>query len=173
MEQWCGPQRGCAELHFAAKLRPYFPVTLGIRIWGWGELVLRQWRVPGLLLLVVSATTALSESTGVVRAVEECRLEPGLPAPSGSMWLYRVNRDHRRCWFLSSRAIGGHHTQLRRAAPVRNRFFAGDTDAVRLDQKRDGDLQTASTAKNEVAVAAEPPAVPQAAAPLVEQSRKI
>ena len=135
--------------------------------------MLRQWRVPGLLLLVVSATTALSESTGVVRAVEECRLEPGLPAPSGSMWLYRVNRDHRRCWFLSSRAIGGHHTQLRRAAPVRNRFFAGDTDAVRLDQKRDGDLQTASTAKNEVAVAAEPPAVPQAAAPLVEQSRKI
>ena len=82
------------------------------------------------LLLVVPATAALSASAGIVQAVEECRLEPGWPAPSGSKWLSRINRDHRRCWFLSSKAIGGHHTQSRRAASVRNRHLAGDTEAV-------------------------------------------
>ena len=67
------------------------------------------------LLLVVPATAAVSASARIVQAVEECRLEPGWPAPSGSKWLSRINRDHHRCWFLSSRAIGGHHTH--RVAP--------------------------------------------------------
>ena len=124
------------------------------------------------LLLVVPSTAALSASTGIVQAVEECRLEPGVAAPSGSKWLYRINRDHRRCWFLSSRAIGGHHTQSRRAASVRRRHLAGDTDALGQDQRRDNDLQAASPliGKTDVAVAAEPPAIPQSTTPSVEQS---
>ena len=67
-----------------------------------------------------------------------------MAAPSGSKWLYRINPDDRRCWFLSSRAIGGHHTQSRRAASVRRRHLAGDADALGQDQRRDNDLQAAS-----------------------------
>jgi len=134
-----------------------------------GGRVLRRRLVPALLL-VVPAAAALSASADIVRAVEECRLEPGLPAPSGSKWLSRINRDHLRCWYLSSRSIGGHHTQLRRAATVRNRHFAGD--ALRQGQQRDSDLQTASAPedKTDIAVTAEPQAVPQVATPSVDQS---
>ena len=126
--------------------------------------MLRQLLVPGVLF-AVSTTTALSASTGIVRAVEECRLEPGWPAPLGSKWLSRINRDHHRCWFLSSRAIGANHTQSRRAASVNSRHLAGDQD-----QRRDSDLQAVSTPMGKTAVAAELPTVPQAAIPSVEQS---
>jgi hypothetical protein len=51
--------------------------------------VLRRWLAPGLLL-VLPVTAALSASTGIVQAVEECRLEPGWQAPPGSRWLSRI-----------------------------------------------------------------------------------
>jgi len=121
-------------------------------------------------LVVVPATAALSASTGAVRAVEECRLEPGLAARSGSKWNYRINRDHRRCWFLSSRAVRSHHTQLRRAASVGKHHRAA-SDALVQDQPRASDLQAASPpGKTDIAAAAEALAVPQAAAASVEQS---
>jgi hypothetical protein len=132
--------------------------------------LLRRRLVPALLF-VVPATAAVSASAGIVQAVEECRLEPGWPAPSGSKWLSRINRDHHRCWFLSSRATG-HHAQLPRARSDRNRPLAGVTEAARRDPRRDSDLQAASApmGHTDVAVAVEPPSVPQAAAPSVEQS---
>jgi hypothetical protein len=122
------------------------------------------------LLLVVPSTAVLSASSGIVQAIEECRLEPGVAAPSGSKWLYRINRDHRRCWFLSS--IGGHHTQSRRAASVRSRHLAGGTNVLRQDHRRDSDLQPASApiGKTDIAVAAETPAVPQTTTPSIDQS---
>ena len=127
--------------------------------------MLRRRLMPALLLVLPTAA-ALSASTGIVQAVEECRLEPGWPAPSGSKWLSRINRDHHRCWFLSSTS-SGHHAQLPRAGSVRNRHFA-----ARRQQQRNSDLQTASapTEKAVGAVATELPAVPQVAAPSVEQS---
>ena len=126
--------------------------------------MLRRWLAPGLLL-VLPVTAALSASTGIVQAVEECRLEPGWQAPPGSRWLSRINRDHHRCWFLSSRAIGGPHTQQRRAAHVKNRDLASDTDAVRRGEQRYSDLQTASAPKDktDIRVTAEPPGGPQVA----------
>ena len=117
------------------------------------------------LLLVVPATAAVSASARIVQAVEECRLEPGWPAPSGSRWLSRINRDHHRCWFLSSKAIGGHHTQSRRAASVRNRHLAGDQH-----QRHDSDLEAVSTPIGKTAAAADPPAIPQITTPSVGQS---
>ena len=104
-----------------------------------------------------------------MQAVEECRLERGWPAPSGSKWLSQINRDHRRCWFLSS---GSHHTQPRRAATVRSRHFAGNTDALGQRQRRDDQLRAASApiGKTDVAVAAEPSAVLQSTTPPVGQS---
>jgi hypothetical protein len=125
-------------------------------------------RLPALLLLVIS-TAALSASTGIVQAIEECRLEPGVAAPSGSKWLFRVNRDHRRCWFLSS--SGGHRGQPRRSASVRNRHLAGDADAARQGQLRQSDAQitSAPTSKPDVAMAAKPAAAPQVVTPSVEQ----
>ncbi len=127
-------------------------------------------RLVTALLVVVPATAALSASTDAVRAVEECRLEPGLAAPSGSKWNYRVNRDHRRCWFLSSRAVRSHHTLLRRAASVGKHHRAA-SDALVQDQPRASDLQAASPpGKTDIAAAAEPLAVSQAAAASVEQS---
>ena len=132
--------------------------------------MLRRRLVPALLLVVPSAVP-LSASIGTVQAVEECRLEPGVAAPAGSKWLYRVNRDHRRCWFLSSRAGGGQHTQSRRSASVSRRHLAGSTDARRQDQRRDSDLQPASApiTKTDVAVAVEQ-AVPQISTPSIDQS---
>jgi hypothetical protein len=132
--------------------------------------LLRRRLVPALLL-VVPATAAVSASAGIVQAVEECRLEPGWSAPAGSKWLSRINRDHHRCWFLSSRATG-HHAQLPRARSVRNRHLAGDTEAARRDPRRDSDLQAASApiGQTDVAVAAEPPAVLQSTTPPVGQS---
>jgi hypothetical protein len=123
------------------------------------------------LLLVLPSAAALSASTGIVQAVEECRLDRGWPAPSGSKWLSRINRDQRRCWFLSSKVVGSHHTQSPRAGPVRSRHFAGDTDLGQV-QRRDDHLQAASTAigKTDVAVAAEAPAVLQSTTPSVGQS---
>ena len=117
------------------------------------------------LLLVVPATAAVSASARIVQAVEECRLEPGWPAPSGSKWLSRINRDHHRCWFLSSKAIGGHHTQSRRAASVRNRHLAGDQH-----QRHDSGLEAVSPPTGKTAAAADPPAIPQITTPSVEQS---
>jgi hypothetical protein len=122
------------------------------------------------LLLVVSSTAALSASTGIVQAVEQCRLEPGVAAPSGSKWLYRVNRDHLRCWFLTS--SGGHRAQARRSASVRNRHIAPDTAGGQQHQQRNNDLQIASapTSTSDVAMTAEQPAVSQAVTRSVEQS---
>ena len=133
--------------------------------------MLRRRLVPALFL-VVPAAAALSASSGVVQAVEECRLEPGMPAPSGSKWLHRMNRDHRQCWFLSS--SGGHRAKPRRTASVRSRPLAADAGAVQQEQRRNSDQQMASvpTSKPDVAVTAAPSAVPQIAPPSVEQSSK-
>jgi hypothetical protein len=134
--------------------------------------LLRRRLVPALLL-VVPSTAALSASAGIVHAVEECRLEPGWQAPAGSKWVRRINRDHRRCWFLSSKVTGGHHTQPRRSAPVSSRHFAGGKrEAMEQDQRRERDLKpgSPSISKTDVAVAAEPPSVPQSTTPSVEQS---
>ena len=116
-------------------------------------------RLVPALLLVVSAAAALSASTNTVRATEECRLEPGLAAPPGNKWLSRINRDHRRCWFLSSKATG-HHPQRPHAATVREA------------PRRDSDLQTASALKDktDIAVTFVSQAVPQVAASSVKQS---
>ena len=134
--------------------------------------MLRRRRLVPALLLVMLAAAALSANTDTVRAIEECRLEPGWPAPSGSKWLSRINRDHHRCWFLSSKAAGDHHTQLRRAGPARNDHRAGDAYTARRHQQPDSDLQTVSapTDKTDGVVAGQPPAVSQVATPSVEQS---
>ena len=106
-------------------------------------------------------------SPTIVQAAEECRMKPGSTAPSGSRWLYRINRtDHRHCWFLSSKAVGA-HSQVSR----RYRLLAGDPDAASQDQQRDSDLQATSAPTNKTDdVAAKPPVAPQATMPAIEQS---
>ena len=123
-------------------------------------------RLVQALLLAVPATVALSGSVSFVQAAEECRAKPGPTAPSGSRWLYRINRtDHRHCWFLSSKAVST-HSQLSR----RYRHLAGEPDAVRQDQQGGSDLKarSAPASETDVAEAAEPPTAPQVAAPSVE-----
>ena len=134
----------------------------------------RRWLSPGLLLVLPVTAALWAEYYGIVQAIEECRLEPGWEAPPGSKWLSRINRDHHRCWFLSSRAIGGPDTQVRRAAPAKNRHLASDTDAVRRREQRYNDLPTASAPKDktDIGVTAEPPGGRQVAPPSVDQSSK-
>jgi hypothetical protein len=126
-------------------------------------------RLVQALLLAVPATAALSGSVSFVQAAEECRAKPGQMAPSGSRWLYRINRtDHRHCWFLSSKAVSA-HSQLSR----RHRHLAGEPDALRQDQQQNGsDLKarSAPASETDVAEAAKPPTAPQIAAPSVEPS---
>ena len=151
----------------AALVAPHLAMNFSFR--GRDQRPLLRRRLVLALLLVVPATAAVSASAGIVQAVEECRLEPGWPAPSGSKWLSRINREHRRCWFLSSGVTGDHHTQVRRAASARNRHRAAD--AAWRDHQRDSDLQKASAPQDKAddAVAAEPPAAPQVT-PSVQQS---
>jgi hypothetical protein len=124
-------------------------------------------RLVQAVLLVVAATTAVSASA-IVEAAEECRAKPGPTAPSGSRWLYRINRtDHRHCWFVSSKAVSA-HSQLSR----KYRHVAGEPEAVRQDQQGGSDLKarSAPASETDVANAAEPPTAPQVAAPSVEPS---
>ena len=135
--------------------------------------MLKQQLVPALLL-VVPATAALSASTGIAQAVEECRLEPGLEAPPGSKWNYRVNRDHQRCWFLSSGAVRGHHTESPRVVSVGKHHHTASTAALGQDQRSATDLETTSPpGKTVIAVADESFAVPQATTPSIEQSSNL
>jgi len=121
-------------------------------------------RLVQALLLAVPATVALWSSVSFVQAAEECRAKPGQTAPSGSKWLYRINRtDHRHCWFLSSKAVST-HSQLSR----KYRHIAGEPDAVR--QESDLKARSAPASETDVADAAEPPTAPQVAAPSVEPS---
>jgi hypothetical protein len=135
-------------------------------------------RLVQALLLWVPATAALLATASIVQPAEECRLKPGAAAPSGSKWLYRINRaDHRHCWFLSSKAVGL-PSQLSRTGFVRHRRLTGDTAAVQRDQQVDSDLETASTTTDKtnvagtavVAEAVEPSALPQVAAHSVDPS---
>ena len=93
-------------------------------------------------------------------------LKPGSTAPSGSRWVYRINQaDHRHCWHLSSKAAITHTHLAHR--------YHSDPEAARQDQQGgNSDRQTASapTDNTDVAVAAKPPVMPQAATPSVEQS---
>ena len=111
---------------------------------------------------------SLLANVAIVQAAEECRAKPGPTAPSGSRWLYRINRtDHRHCWFLSSKALST-HSQLSR----RYRHLAGEPDAVRQDQQGGSDLKarSAPASETDIADAAAPPTAPQGAAPSVEPS---
>jgi hypothetical protein len=102
------------------------------------------------------------------QAAEECRLKPDSTAPSGSRWVYRINRaDHRHCWHLSSKAPIT-HTHL----AYRYRHLAGDPEAARQNQQGgDRDLPTAFTPpdKTDVTVAAELLPMPQVATPSTKE----
>jgi hypothetical protein len=61
------------------------------------------YRHRSFVLLLVASTIAPLTTLDFALSAEECRTSPGATGPSGSHWLYRINRtDHRRCWFLSS-----------------------------------------------------------------------
>jgi hypothetical protein len=113
-----------------------------------------------ILWLLVSSTAALSASTSVVKAAEECRLEPGMPAPTGSKWVRRINRDHRQCWFLSPN--DGRRAQPHSVASIKHRHDV-DNAAV-LQKHRSGDPHTASAPRSKLGdtPATKPPTESQA-----------
>ena len=131
-----------------------------------GEQVLKR-RLIQAFLLAAAAMAAFSAISTTAQAAEECRISPGPAAPSGSRWLYRINRaDHRRCWFLSSKGPSVHY-QLSR----RQRHSANAADATPQEQERDSGVQAASRSTSpDVAIAIEPSAVSQVASPSAGQS---
>jgi hypothetical protein len=126
-------------------------------------------RLAQALLLAVSATVVLWGGVGIAHAAEGCRSKPGPTAPSGSRWLYRINRaDHRHCWFLSSKAVSAHSQPSRR-----HRHLAGEPDALQQDQQQNGrnlKARSAPASETDVAEVAEPPTAPQVGAPSVDLS---
>jgi hypothetical protein len=103
----------------------------------------------------------------IVQAAEECRPKPGSTAPSGSRWVYRINRaDHRHCWFLGS-AAGVAHSHLAQTYHV-----ASDSEPAPQERNRDGDLHTAATPadNSDATVAFRPRSIQQPAVPSAEQS---
>ena len=135
--------------------------------------MLKQRLVPALLL-VVPATAALSAGSDTIQTAEECRAAPGLAAPAGSRWHYRVNRaDHRRCWFLSSGGIGGASRQARAGSPRHRHPIDNITGALQQDRQGASDLQTSSAQPEQTDTALPPTAqvtVPEVAAPSVAPS---
>jgi hypothetical protein len=99
-------------------------------------------RVMPALLLVVSATAALSASSGFVQAAEECRARPGSTAPAGSGWYYRINRaDHRRCWFLMTKDAGAHVPRARHVAAESKGGVPQEQQADAQPQEQQADAQ--------------------------------
>jgi len=122
------------------------------------------------LLLVVSATAALSPSGGFVQAAEECRARPGSTAPAGSGWYYRINRaDHRHCWFLMTKGAGAHVPKPRHVAAESKGGVPQEQQANAQPQEQQAPAQPKiASSQTELADAVLPgggATAPQAAAP--------
>lgn len=64
-------------------------------------------KILAAIFVVLPATTLLTAQATLNEATAtECSTRPGLSAPRGTHWYYRVNRaTNRRCWYLSSRGV--------------------------------------------------------------------
>ena len=64
-------------------------------------------KIQPAILVVLPATVLLTAQTSLGEPTAGgCRTGPGLTAPQGTHWYYRINRaDNRRCWFLSSEGV--------------------------------------------------------------------
>jgi hypothetical protein len=112
-----------------------------------------------LLFWVMTATSLTT--VNLVQSAEECRAAPGSTAPSGSRWLYRIDRTyHRHCWFLGANAVGAQSIVVRR-----HRRLTGEADKVQHNQQTESDLNvvSASNEKEDYPVVVQPPAPPAAA----------
>jgi hypothetical protein len=59
------------------------------------------------VLVVVAAATLVTQGVLSAATAEGCRSTPGGLTPTGSHWVYRIDRfSQRRCWFLRSSASG-------------------------------------------------------------------
>jgi hypothetical protein len=111
--------------------------------------------VPAAAIFLISAS--------IVHAADECRPKPDSTAPSGSRWVYRINRaDHRHCWFLSSKA----GVPRSYSAQTNQHHQGAESERVLQDQK-EGD-PTAPTDNLAATMAAKP--MQQSAIPSAEQS---
>jgi hypothetical protein len=112
--------------------------------------------VPAAAIFLISAS--------IVQAADGCRPKPDSTAPSGSRWVYRINRaDHRHCWFLSSRAGVPHSAQT-------NRYHLGAESEPILQDQRERDLAAPTDNFASATMAAKPRAMQQPAIPSAEQS---
>src|ERR1700721_2455874 len=101
------------------------------------------------------------KNVNLVQSGEECRAAPGAHAPSGSRWVFRVDRTyHRHCWFLGANAVGAQSIVVRR-----HRRLTGEADKVQHNQQTESDLNvvSASNEKEDYPVVVQPPAPPAAA----------
>jgi hypothetical protein len=88
---------------------------------------------------------AMSAAATAAKAVEECRIEPGLAAPAGAKWISRINRYHQHCWFLSSSS--DHHTQPRSFAPVKHPHGVDNAAVSQKSQAGQPEFASALAAK--------------------------
>jgi hypothetical protein len=77
--------------------------------------MLRQKILPGLLITLSAAIWFSGQASSGEPTADQCRTKPGLSAPQGTHWYYRVNRaDNRHCWYLA--AVGAQTPSHTRAA---------------------------------------------------------
>jgi hypothetical protein len=124
------------------------------------------------ILLVAPAFVLLTMRAGVSEpAAEHCKARPGLTAPRGAHWYYRINRaDKRHCWFLASEEA---HANVR--AAVRSaRTLTSHRKSPRSAERADASAQAprahaaAMQAPPPAPVAAAPAAVAEAPAAVIE-----
>jgi hypothetical protein len=57
---------------------------------------------PAIVAIVIAAVALTLPSSHAAPAAKDCLATPNTPAPQGSHWYYRADRDRRgRCWYLA------------------------------------------------------------------------
>jgi len=108
-------------------------------------------KILGAILFVMpAAVLSTTQASAGEKAAAECNTKPGLSAPAGRHWYYRINHaSKRQCWYLGAEGLRVHERAARSPAAPQPKTDAAEPAAV-----------TAETAPAAIA----PPA-PVAAAP--------
>jgi hypothetical protein len=81
--------------------------------------------LPVILAIVPAIVFLTTQASSSEPAADACKTKPGLSAPRGSHWYYRIRADKRHCWFLSAVEL-----HVRRGDQAHTSSPAGDASSA-------------------------------------------
>src|SRR4051794_1613918 len=81
-------------------------------------LQIRAKLLPIAILLILVGQVFLTARSS--RAADDCISKPDTAPPAGSHWYYRVDRNHRQCWYLAAEGANGRPHQQQTASTSRS-----------------------------------------------------